>query len=300
MRRSCRRSTHGTHRRRRPISVSLFDSIADWMAVPLIHREYTGREPKRLGLNHATIAPYGAYAAGDGAQFIISIQTEAEWASLCRGARPARHDRLSALLDQQPPDRQSGGARRGDGEALSRFDAPRWRRRYGAPTSPSAATIRSANWLIIPVASRGGRTPAARSASLRRPRFSTSTGRARAVAGDRRTQREIRREFAERGLRPMGEDCAYGSGAARRSGILREPGRYGGLPRCSITRPAVGSRRGSAARPLALFPHRARESGLGPDGHPARGGFLPPSPCRDACGPEGAIDFSLRFRSARR
>jgi crotonobetainyl-CoA:carnitine CoA-transferase CaiB-like acyl-CoA transferase len=66
------------------ISVSLFDGIADWMAVPLIHREYTGREPRRLGLAHATIAPYGAYAAGDGAQFIISIQTEAEWASLCR------------------------------------------------------------------------------------------------------------------------------------------------------------------------------------------------------------------------
>ena len=65
------------------ISVSLFDLIADWMAVPLIHREYTGHEPKRLGLNHATIAPYGAYAAGDGAQFIIAIQTEAEWASLC-------------------------------------------------------------------------------------------------------------------------------------------------------------------------------------------------------------------------
>jgi itaconate CoA-transferase len=66
------------------ISVSLFDSIADWMAVPLLHREHTGRDPKRLGLNHATIAPYGAYAAGDGAQFILSIQTEAEWASLCR------------------------------------------------------------------------------------------------------------------------------------------------------------------------------------------------------------------------
>ena len=32
------------------IAVSLFDSLADWMAVPLIHREYTGREPKRVGL----------------------------------------------------------------------------------------------------------------------------------------------------------------------------------------------------------------------------------------------------------
>ncbi len=66
------------------IAVSLFDSLADWMAVPLIHREYTGVEPKRLGLNHASIAPYGAYEAGDGSRFIIAIQTETEWANLCR------------------------------------------------------------------------------------------------------------------------------------------------------------------------------------------------------------------------
>ena len=53
----------------RAISTSLFDGLADWMAVPLIHREYTGAEPKRIGLNHATIAPYGAYAAADGARW---------------------------------------------------------------------------------------------------------------------------------------------------------------------------------------------------------------------------------------
>jgi crotonobetainyl-CoA:carnitine CoA-transferase CaiB-like acyl-CoA transferase len=70
--------------RGRAISTSLFDGLADWMAVPLIHREYSGAEPKRIGLNHATIAPYGAYAAADGAQVVIAIQTETEWASLCR------------------------------------------------------------------------------------------------------------------------------------------------------------------------------------------------------------------------
>ncbi|HYC25654.1 MAG TPA: CoA transferase, partial [Roseiarcus sp.] len=63
---------------------SLFDSLADWMAVPLMHYEHDGLEPKRLGLNHATIAPYGAYRTGDGGQVVISIQTETEWASLCR------------------------------------------------------------------------------------------------------------------------------------------------------------------------------------------------------------------------
>ena len=67
----------------RGVAVSLFDVLADWMAAPLIHHDFTGVEPKRLGLNHATIAPYGAYAASDGPQVVIAIQTEAEWASFC-------------------------------------------------------------------------------------------------------------------------------------------------------------------------------------------------------------------------
>lgn len=68
----------------RAISVSLFDVVADWMAVPLIHWEYTGIEQERAGLHHATIAPYGAYLTGDGRQIAISIQTDAEWERLCR------------------------------------------------------------------------------------------------------------------------------------------------------------------------------------------------------------------------
>jgi itaconate CoA-transferase len=106
------------------ISVSLFDGLADWMAVPLIHREYTGREPKRLGLNHATIAPYGAYSAGDGAQFIISIQTEPEWASLCRGVL----DRPDMISDPRFCTNSLRVGNRGAldaamADALSRFDA---------------------------------------------------------------------------------------------------------------------------------------------------------------------------------
>ncbi len=106
------------------ISVSLFDSVADWMAVPLIHREYSGREPKRLGLNHATIAPYGAYAAGDGAQFIIAIQTEAEWASLCRTVL-ARFDMIDDPLFSTNSRRVANRPELDErmGKALSRFDA---------------------------------------------------------------------------------------------------------------------------------------------------------------------------------
>ena len=65
------------------VSVSLFDAVADWMAVPLLHQDYAGAAPKRVGLNHPSIAPYGVYAAGDGKQVVISIQNEREWVSLC-------------------------------------------------------------------------------------------------------------------------------------------------------------------------------------------------------------------------
>jgi crotonobetainyl-CoA:carnitine CoA-transferase CaiB-like acyl-CoA transferase len=106
------------------IAVSLFDGIADWMTVPLIHREYTGREPQRLGLAHPTIAPYGAYAVGDGAQFIISIQTETEWASLCLGVL----ERPDMIDDARFSTNSRRAANRGEldaemASALSRFDA---------------------------------------------------------------------------------------------------------------------------------------------------------------------------------
>jgi len=65
------------------VAVSLFDGLADWMTVPLLHQDYGGRPPKRSGLNHPSIAPYGAYATGDGRQVVISIQNEREWRAFC-------------------------------------------------------------------------------------------------------------------------------------------------------------------------------------------------------------------------
>jgi itaconate CoA-transferase len=64
----------GTH-----IEVSLFDAIAEWMAVPLLQFEGTGTAPERVGLHHPTIAPYGVYGCGDGTQFLVSIQNAREW-----------------------------------------------------------------------------------------------------------------------------------------------------------------------------------------------------------------------------
>ena len=60
------------------ISISMFDAMADWMAVPLIQYE-GGAEPKRMGLAHTSIAPYGAFPTKDGADILISIQSDREW-----------------------------------------------------------------------------------------------------------------------------------------------------------------------------------------------------------------------------
>ncbi len=65
------------------LKVSLFDGMADWMAVPLLQYDYGGRAPERAGLAHPSVAPYGAFASADGRPIVISIQNEREWARLC-------------------------------------------------------------------------------------------------------------------------------------------------------------------------------------------------------------------------
>jgi itaconate CoA-transferase len=60
------------------ISISMFDAMAEWMAVPLIQYE-GGAAPKRMGLAHTSIAPYGAFKTKDGADILISIQSDREW-----------------------------------------------------------------------------------------------------------------------------------------------------------------------------------------------------------------------------
>jgi crotonobetainyl-CoA:carnitine CoA-transferase CaiB-like acyl-CoA transferase len=68
--------------RGRAIKVSLFSGMADWMTVPWLQYTHTGAPPKRSGLDHPMIAPYGPYRCADGA-VLISIQNEREWARLC-------------------------------------------------------------------------------------------------------------------------------------------------------------------------------------------------------------------------
>src|SRR5262249_41206324 len=59
-------------------AISMFDAMAEWMAVPLIQYE-GGAPPQRIGLAHTSIAPYGAFKTKDGADILISIQSDREW-----------------------------------------------------------------------------------------------------------------------------------------------------------------------------------------------------------------------------
>ncbi len=65
------------------VEVSLFGSAADLMTVPYLQARYGQKAPERVGLNHPSIAPYGAFQCADGCAIVISIQNEREWASFC-------------------------------------------------------------------------------------------------------------------------------------------------------------------------------------------------------------------------
>ncbi len=67
----------------RSIKVSLFDGMADWMAVPLLHHDYAGKAPARVGLAHPSVAPYSAFISSDGIPIVISVQNDREWGDFC-------------------------------------------------------------------------------------------------------------------------------------------------------------------------------------------------------------------------
>ena len=64
------------------VDVSLFDALAEWMGFPALYAAYTGKNPRRSGPNHISIAPYGPFAAADGHVF-LSIQNVREWERFC-------------------------------------------------------------------------------------------------------------------------------------------------------------------------------------------------------------------------
>ncbi len=83
----------GIHGQGADIRVSMFDVMADWLAVPLLHEE-GGCSPRRMGLAHPSIAPYGVFTCRDGGQLLIAIQSDREWRGFASGfiGEPALSD----------------------------------------------------------------------------------------------------------------------------------------------------------------------------------------------------------------
>jgi crotonobetainyl-CoA:carnitine CoA-transferase CaiB-like acyl-CoA transferase len=80
------RTGQGTH-----LDVSMLEATAEWLGFPLYYAFDGAPPPLRAGAAHATICPYGPFAAGDGTVVMTAVQNDREWRGFCTGflGRPA-------------------------------------------------------------------------------------------------------------------------------------------------------------------------------------------------------------------
>ena len=99
------------------VEVSMLEAMAEWMSYPLYYAFDGAAPPRRSGASHASIYPYGPFAAGDGRIVMLGLQNEREWAIFCEqvlqlpalvgdaryasnSKRNAAKDEVKALIDQ--------------------------------------------------------------------------------------------------------------------------------------------------------------------------------------------------------
>ncbi|MEX0429665.1 CaiB/BaiF CoA transferase family protein [Nocardioides sp. DS6] len=63
------------------IEVAMFDATVEWLGHQLYMRLYGGKQVARMGLSHASIAPYDAYPTADG-EILIGVQNDRGWRAL--------------------------------------------------------------------------------------------------------------------------------------------------------------------------------------------------------------------------
>lgn len=66
------------------LSVSLFSAIAELMSVPYLTYKYGKIQPKRMGIAHPTVCPYGAFPCADGSIVVFSVQNDHEFISFAK------------------------------------------------------------------------------------------------------------------------------------------------------------------------------------------------------------------------
>ena len=65
------------------IDVSMLEALAEWMGYPLYYAHDGANPPPRSAASHASIYPYGPFAAGDGGTVMLGLQNEREWKVFC-------------------------------------------------------------------------------------------------------------------------------------------------------------------------------------------------------------------------
>jgi itaconate CoA-transferase len=65
------------------IDVSMLEAMGEWMGYPMYYAYDGAPPPPRTGASHASIYPYGPFAAGDGKNVMLGLQNEREWKAFC-------------------------------------------------------------------------------------------------------------------------------------------------------------------------------------------------------------------------
>lgn len=60
------------------IEIAMFDATVEWLGHSMYMQMYQDRQVERMGLSHASIAPYDAYPTADG-QILIGVQNDRGW-----------------------------------------------------------------------------------------------------------------------------------------------------------------------------------------------------------------------------
>lgn len=65
------------------LDVSMLDSIMPWLGYYPHHIWHGGDEPRRTGMQHQYITPYGPYQAGDEALVNVAVADDTQWRAFC-------------------------------------------------------------------------------------------------------------------------------------------------------------------------------------------------------------------------
>jgi itaconate CoA-transferase len=117
------------------VSVSLFDTMVDWLGYFPHLWWHRGEQPERTGMRHPLFCPYGPFPAGDGRRFGLAVLSAEHWRALCEDVLGRAHlladERLAANegrvahRDELEPILEEAFAARPAAEWLERLEAAR-------------------------------------------------------------------------------------------------------------------------------------------------------------------------------